>query len=236
MSTPHIQANPGEIAPRVLLPGDPLRAKYIAETFLESPVCFNQIRGVYGYTGTYRGVPVSAMGTGMGIPSISIYASELVKFYGVKTLIRVGTCGSFREEIGLKDIILAQGCCTDSGILRHKFDGDYAALADFELLNAAYEAALARGKKVYVGLVKSSDLLYQKDKPYGFENWIKYGAIGAEMEGAALYTIAARYGARALCVCSVSDGKFQKEVLTQEEKERSLQDMLQLALDAAIQY
>ncbi len=236
MSTPHIQANCGEIAPRILLPGDPLRAKYIAETFFDSPVCFNRTRGVYGYTGTYKGVPVSAMGTGMGIPSISIYASELVKFYGVKTLIRVGTCGSFREEIGLKDIILAQGCCTDSGILRHKFDGDYAPLADFELLNTAYETALERGKKVYVGLVKSTDLLYQKDKPYGFENWIKYGAIGAEMEGAALYTIAARYNARALCVCSVSDGKFQKEVLSQEEKERSLKDMLELALEAAIRY
>ena len=112
MSTPHIQANRGDIAPRILLPGDPLRAKYIAETFFESPVCFNQTRGVYGYTGTYKGVPVSAMGTGMGIPSISIYVSELVKFYDVKTLLRVGTCGSFREEIGLKDIILAQGCCT----------------------------------------------------------------------------------------------------------------------------
>lgn len=226
----------GEIAPRVLLPGDPLRAKYIAETFLENPVCFNQIRGVYGYTGTYKGVPVSAMGTGMGIPSISIYATELVKFYDVKTLIRVGTCGSFREEIGLKDIILAQGCCTDSGILRQKFAGDYAPLADFALLNAAYEAAQTRGKRVYVGLVKSSDLLYQKDKPYGFENWVKYGAIGAEMEGAALYTIAARYGARALCVCSVSDGKYQKQVLSQEEKERSLRDMLELALEAAIQF
>ena len=138
MSTPHIQAEMGQIAPRILLPGDPLRAKYIAETFFEDPVCFNEIRGMYGYTGTYKGVPVSAMGTGMGLPSISIYATELVKFYGVKTLIRVGTCGSFREEIGLKDIILAQGCCTDSGILRHKFDGDYAPLADFELLNTAY--------------------------------------------------------------------------------------------------
>ena len=236
MSTPHIQAELGEIAPRILLPGDPLRAKYIAETFLENPVCFNTIRGVYGYTGVYRGVRVSAMGTGMGIPSISIYATELVKFYGVRTLIRVGTCGSFREEIGLKDIILAQGCCTDSGILRHRFDGDYAPLADFELLNTAYEKALAQNKKVYVGLVKSSDLLYQKDKPFGFENWVKYGVIGAEMEGAALYTIAARYQARALCICCVSDGPFQKEVLSQAEKERSLQDMLLLALDAAVAY
>ena len=236
MSTPHIQAEMGQIAPRILLPGDPLRAKYIAETFFEDPVCFNEIRGMYGYTGTYKGIPVSAMGTGMGLPSISIYATELVKFYGVKTLIRVGTCGSFREEIGLKDIILAQGCCTDSGILRHKFDGDYAPLADFELLNTAYEKALEQGKKVYVGLVKSSDQLYQKDKPYGFENWVKYGALGAEMEGAALYTIAARYGARALCVCSVSDGKYAGGVLSQEEKERSLKDMLALSLDAAEEF
>lgn len=236
MSTPHIQAEAGQIAPRVLLPGDPLRAKYIAETFFDSPVCFNNTRGMLGYTGRYKGVEVSAMGTGMGIPSISIYATELVKFYGVKTLIRVGTCGSFREEIGLKDIILAQGCCTDSAILRRKFDGDYAPLADFALLNTAYEKALAQEKKVFVGLVKSSDMLYQKDKPFGFENWIKYGAIGAEMEGAALYTIAARYKARALCICSVSDGKFQQDVLSAEEKERSLLDMLELALDAAIEF
>lgn len=236
MSTPHIQAQMGEIAPRILLPGDPLRAKYIAETFFESPTCFNEIRGMYGYTGLYKNVPVSVMGTGMGIPSISIYASELVKFYGVKTLIRVGTCGSFKREIGLKDIILAQGCCTDSGFLRRKFDGDYAALADFELLNTAYDKALERGKQVYVGLVKSTDLLYQKDKPFGVENWIKYGAIGAEMEGAALYTIAARYQARALCICSVSDGAFSEEVMSQEDKERSLNDMLQLALDSAVEF
>ena len=236
MSTPHIQAAAGEIAPRILLPGDPLRAKYIAETFLTAPVCFNQTRGMYGYTGLYQGVPISVMGTGMGIPSISIYASELLKFFGVNTLIRVGTCGSFKKEIGMKDIILAQGCCTDSGFLRRKFDGDYAPTADFELLNVAYEKAKARGKKVFAGLVKSTDLLYQKDKPFGYENWIKYGAIGAEMEGAALYTLAAQYHARALCICSVSDGAFSKEVLSQVEKERSLNDMLQLALDTAVEF
>ncbi len=197
MST-HIGANVGDIAGTVLLPGDPMRAKYIAEHYLQDAVCFNTVRNMLGYTGYYAGKRISVMGTVMGVSSCGIYVHELICDYGADTLLRVGTCGSFREEIGLKDIILAQGCCTDSGILRHKFDGDYAALADFELLNAAYEAALARGKKVYVGLVKSSGLLYQKDKPYGFENWIKYGASGAEMEGAALYTIAARYGARAV--------------------------------------
>lgn len=236
MSTPHIQASAGEIAPRILLPGDPLRAKYIAENFLDNPVCFNETRGMYGYTGSYQGVPVSVMGTGMGIPSISVYATELVRFYGVKTLIRVGTCGSFRPEIGMKDIILAQGCCTDSGILRHAFDGDYAPLADFDMLNTAYEKATEQNKRVFVGLVKSSDMLYQKDKPFGFENWAKYGALGAEMEGAALYTIAARYGARALCICAVSDGAYGKEVLSQEDKERSLNDMIVLSLNTAVEF
>lgn len=235
MSTPHIKANIGEIAEGILLPGDPLRAKYIAETFFEEPVLFNDVRGILGYTGTYKGKRVSAMGTGMGIPSISIYATELVRFYGVKNLIRVGTCGSFKEEIGLKDIVLGMGCCTDSGFLRHIFPGDFAPIADFDLLNTAYEKATEHGKKVYVGLLKSSDMFYG-DTMFGSENWIKYGAIGVEMEGAALYTIAAKYKARALSMCSVSDSRFIKVKLTSEEREKSLNDSIKLALDTIIEF
>ncbi len=235
MSTPHIKAQMGEIAESILLPGDPLRAKYIAEKFFENPVLFNDVRGILGYTGMYKGKRVSVMGTGMGIPSISIYATELVKFYGVKNLIRVGTCGSFREEIGLKDIILAEGCCTDSGFLRHIFPGDYAPIADFDLLNTAYEKATARGTKTFVGLVKSSDMFYGEAAP-GMENWVKYGVLGAEMEGAALYTIAAKYKCRALCICSVSDGAKLKTELTSEERERSLDEMITLALDTVIEF
>lgn len=236
MSTPHISAKVGDIAQSILLPGDPMRAKYIAETFFENPVLFNEVRGMYGYTGTYKGKRVSAMGTGMGIPSISIYATELMSVFGVKNLVRVGTCGSFMPEIGLKDIILATGCCTDSGFLRHMFPGDYAPIADFELLNTAYEKAVERDIKPYVGLLKSSDLFYFEPDTYGVDRWVKYGVMGVEMEGAALYTLAAKYGARALTVCSVSDGVHEKTELTSEEREQALGDMLTLALDTVIEF
>ncbi|MEG0832404.1 MAG: purine-nucleoside phosphorylase [Oscillospiraceae bacterium] len=235
MSTPHIKAQMGEIAESILLPGDPLRAKYIAENYFENPVLFNDVRGILGYTGTYKGKRVSVMGTGMGIPSISIYINELMQFYGVKNLIRVGTCGSFKEEIELKDIILGMGCCTDSGFLRHVFPGDYAPIADFEMLNKAYEIAQGRNIKTYVGLLKSSDMFYG-EPTFGQENWVKYGVIGAEMEGAALYTFAAKYHCRALTICSVSDGIFQKTELTSEEREKSLSNMITLALDTIIEF
>jgi purine-nucleoside phosphorylase len=236
MSTPHIQAQKGEIAKSILLPGDPLRAKYIAETFFESPVMFNEVRGMYGYTGKYKGKEVSAMGTGMGIASISIYVMELLQFYDVKNLVRVGTCGSFVEDIGLKDIILGIGCCTDNGFLRHLFPGDYAPIADFELLNTAYEKANERAIKSYVGLLKSSDMFYFEPDTYGVDKWAKYGVLGVEMEGAALYTWAAKFGARALAMCSVSDSVHNSKELTSEEREKSLNDMLELALDAVIEY
>ncbi|MEA5049864.1 MAG: purine-nucleoside phosphorylase [Oscillospiraceae bacterium] len=235
MATPHIKAAPGEIAESILLPGDPLRAKYIAETFFESPVQFNDVRGMYGYTGTYKGKRVSAMGTGMGIPSISIYSQELMMFYGVKNLIRVGTCGSMRAEIGLKDIILASGCCTDDGFLRDVFPGDYAPLADFELLNKAYEKAGERGIRTFVGLLKSSDMFYGEEV-FNADKWAKYGVLGVEMEGAALYTFAAKHGCRALAMCSVSDSLVTKGELTSDERERSLNDMLTLALDTVIEF
>ncbi len=234
MSTPHNSAQPGDIAKSILLPGDPLRAKYIAEKFLDNAVCFNEVRGMLGFTGTYKGKKVSVMGTGMGVPSISIYVNELMMFYGVKNLIRVGTCGSLREDIGLKDVILGIGCCTDNGVLRHTFPGDYAAVANFDLLNTAYDKAEAIGKKVFVGLLKTSDMFYPEKME--LDMWKKYGVLGMEMEGAALYTFAAKHNCRALCMCSVSDGPYTKGELTSEERERSLDDMIRIALDTAIEF
>lgn len=235
MSTPHIKAQQGEIAESILLPGDPLRAKYIAENFFENPVLFNDVRNILGYTGTYKGKRVSAMGTGMGIPSISIYANELIEQYGVKNLIRVGTCGTAHPDIKLKDVILAIGCCTDNGFLRQVFPGDYAPIADFDLLNTAYEKAQARGLQTRVGLLKSSDMFYGEKTPYD-ENWLKYGVLGFEMEGAALYAIAARFGVRALTIGTVSDGAHFDTELTSEEREKSLNDMITIALDTAIEF
>lgn len=234
--TPHNRAIKGEIAESILLPGDPLRAKYIAENYFENPVLFNDVRGMLGYTGAYKGKRVSVMGTGMGIPSISIYINELMQFYDVKNLIRIGTCGSFKEDIGMNDIILAMGCCTDNGFLRRFFNGDYAPIADFEMLNTAYEKSLERKLKSHVGLMKSSDLFYKNEPPYGDENWFKYGVIGGEMEGAALYTFAAKYRARALTMATVVDGKYLKGELTSEEREKSLNDMISLALDTILEF
>lgn len=235
MST-HIGAGRGDIAQSILLPGDPLRAKYVAEKFLEDPVCFNEVRGMYGYTGTYRGKRLSAMGTGMGIPSISIYVNELIQEYGCQNLIRVGTCGSLKKEIGLKDLILAQGACTDSAFLSYLFPGSYAPVANFDLLRTAYDLARERELKAYVGLVKSSDMFYGEYDQPGAEHWADYGVLGVEMEAAALYTIAAKYGVRALAVCSVSDSGYLDTELTSEERERALDDMLLLALDTAVQF
>lgn len=235
MST-HINAPAGSIAPRILLPGDPLRAKYIAETFLEDPVQFNSVRGMLGFTGTYKGVPVSVMGTGMGIPSISIYIEELMAEYGVKTLIRVGTCGSMRAEIGLRDIILAQGACTDNGFLNYIFPGTYAPIADFDLLRTAYDIAAEKGIRAFTGLIKSSDMFYGETGVPGADNWAKYGVLGVEMEAAALYTHAAKHGCKALAVCSVSDSLVTGEEIDAAARERSLNDMITVALDTAIRF
>ena len=236
MATPHINVKPGaEIAESVLMPGDPLRAKYIAENYFENPVLFNDVRGMLGYTGTYKGKKVSAMGSGMGIPSIAIYVTELMEFFGVKNIIRVGTCGGFREDIKARDIILAQGCCTDNGFLDLIFPGTYAPIADFELLRTAYDKMKERDLPGRVGLIKSSDIFYPENIP-GAENWAKYGVLGVEMEGAALYTLAAKYGVRALTIATVTDGPFIETDLTAEEREKSLGDMLTLALDSIIEF
>lgn len=235
MGTPHNRAEKGDIAESILLPGDPLRAKYIAEKFFDEPVLFNDVRGMLGFTGKYKGKRVSVMGTGMGIPSISIYVNELMDVYGCKNLIRVGTCGALLPEIGLKDVILGMGCCTDNGYVRHVFPGDFAPTPNFELLNTAYDKAIELGVKPFVGLFKSSDLFYREDVP-GVEMWLKYGVIGAEMEGAALYTFAAKYRARALVMATVSDSMYVKEELTSAERERSLDNMITIALDTAAEY
>lgn len=230
----HIGAKPGEIAERILLPGDPMRAKYIAEHFLENAVCFNEVRGMYGYTGTYKGVPMSVMGTGMGMPQISIYATELMRDYGVKTLIRIGTCGALRPEMQLMDVVLAQGTCTDSG-MNHIFAGYFAPIADFDLLYTAANKADERGLGVVVGPVNSVDLLYRERGEID-QNWAKYGVVASEMEGCALYTIAAKYGRRALTMLSVSDSRYIDRELTFEEKQTGLNNMISLALDTAIEY
>ena len=234
MGTPHISASKGEIAQSVLLPGDPLRAKYIGEKFFDEPVLFNEVRGMLGYTGNYKGNRVSVMGTGMGIPSISIYVNELLEQYGVKKLIRVGTCGACQPEIGLLDVILASGCCTDNGFLRHTFPGDFAPLADFKMLNTAYEKSKYMNCKAFVGLLKSSDMFYFEPAP-GDDYWIKYGVLGFEMEGAALYTLAAKYNARALTIATVSDSLFDKKELKSAEREKSLDDMITIALETIIE-
>ena len=234
MGTPHISASPGEISKRILLPGDPLRAKYIAENFLENPVLFNEVRGMLGFTGEYKGERVSVMGTGMGIPSISIYVTELIEQYGVDKLIRVGTCGALSEDLRLMDVILASGCCTDSGFLRRVFPGDFAPLADFGMLNTAYEKSKARGSRTFVGLLKSSDMFYYDSAP-GDDYWAKYGVLGVEMEGAALYALAAKYGAKALVIATVSDSQYDARELSIAQREQSLDDMITTALETIVE-
>lgn len=236
VSTPHINILPGsQVAKSILLPGDPLRAKYIADNFLENHVQFNAVRGMLGFTGTYKGKPVSAMGTGMGIPSISIYATELIQFFCVENLVRVGTCGGYVEQVKMRDILLAQACCTNSSFIGHMFPGYYAPIADFDLLRTAHDKMKERGLRGHVGLVRSTDVFYDEDMP-GDDMWIKYGVLGGEMEGAALYTIAAKYKVRALTMASVTDLTYSGEMLPAEDREKSLGDMIRLALDTIIEF
>jgi len=233
MST-HIGAQPGQIAPRVLLPGDPLRAKWIAETFLDQATCYSTVRNMYGYTGTYRGVPVSVQGSGMGQPSASIYYHELLAEYAVTTLIRVGTCGALTEEIALRDVIAASAASTDSAMNRMRFDNviDYAPVADFGLLRTAVDVAAERGIPMRVGQVYASDVFYT-DRPDLFERLARYGVLAVEMETAALYTLAARFRARALTVLTVSDHLVTSEHTTAEDRQETFSQMVEIALDAA---
>lgn len=229
----HIEAKPGEIAETILLPGDPLRAKYIAENFFADPVCYNQVRGSLGYTGTYQGKRVSVQGTGMGQPTVGIYVHELINEYGVKNLIRVGSTGAFQPQLQLRDVVLAQSASTDAHFNRLRFKGmDYAPTADFGLLLKAYQTAVAKGIPVHVGNILSSDTFYQDDEAI-WDLWMEYGVLAVEMESAALFTIAAKFGAKALTILTVSDHIKRHEALTSEEKERSLATMVEIALELA---
>lgn len=228
----HIGAERGQIADRILLPGDPLRAKYIAETYLDNPVCYSEVRGMYGYTGTYHGQSVSVQGTGMGVPSISIYAQELMQDYGVQTLVRVGTCGAIQKDIHVRDVILAMSATTDSSVNRLRFGAnvDYAPTADFDLLHKAYHLASDRHLPVRVGNVFTEDLFYSQGIA-DLEKWANYGILALEMESAALFTLAAQFGARALSILTVSDHVLTGEATTAEERQTAFHDMMELALE-----
>ncbi|HSJ20079.1 MAG TPA: purine-nucleoside phosphorylase [Nocardioidaceae bacterium] len=235
MST-HISAAPGEVAPHVLMPGDPLRARWIAENFLEDAKCYSQVRGMLGYTGTFRGERVSVQGSGMGLPSLSIYAHELFSEYDVRTIVRVGSCGALSEELGLRDIVLASGACTDSAMNRIRFEGlDYAPVADFGLLRAAHDVAMAKDLPVRtkVGLIFSSDSFYSA-RPELTRRLAEYGALAVEMEASALYTLAAKFGRRALTACTVSDHIVTGEETTAHEREQTFGDMVEIALEAML--
>lgn len=234
MST-HIGAEPGQIAPTVLLPGDPRRAKWIAETFLEDATCYSTVRNMFGYTGSYQGVEVSVQGSGMGMPSCSIYAHELINDYGVTTLIRVGSCGALADDLKLRDVIAASGSSTDSAMNRVRFDGliDYAPVADFSLLRSAVDAAERHGVAMRVGPVLAADAFYT-DRPDLYDKLADYGVLAVEMESAALYTIAARYRARALTILTVSDHIKTGERTSAQEREQTFADMVRIALDTAI--
>lgn len=230
----HINAKKGDIADTILLPGDPLRAKYIAETFLEDVVLYNEVRNMFGYTGTYKGKRISVQGTGMGVPSISIYVTELMNEYDVKKLIRVGTCGSIHKDVKVRDVIIAQSASTDSKMNEIIFKGiDYAPTADFDLLLKAYNAGLEKGLNLRVGNVFTEDVFYNEHAEH--EKWAQYGVLALEMESAALYTLAAKFDCQALSILTVSDHLLTGEVTTAEERQTTFNDMIVVALEAAIQ-
>lgn len=231
MPTPHISAEKGDFAPSILLPGDPMRAKHIADDFLDDVRLVNEVRNMLGFTGTYQGVPISVMGTGMGIPSASIYATELITEYGVERLIRVGSCGGILSSVAIRDVILAIGACTDSGVNRVRYGGhDFAATADFGLLRSAAAAAEAKGIQVKVGNVHSADLFYNPD-PEAFGRMEAMGVLAVEMEAAGLYGVAAERGGRALTIATVSDHVRTGASTTSEEREQTFQDMVVIALE-----
>ncbi len=226
----HIGAKKGDIASTVLLPGDPLRARYIAENFLTNSTCYNKVRGMYGYTGFYNGKRVSVQGTGMGIPSISIYVNELISSYEVKNLIRIGSCGSMQPNMKIRDVILAMSASTDSNINKIRFNGmDYASTANFDLLKRAYDIAMKKGIGVKVGSVLTTDTFYHDD-PDSWKHWANYGVLAAEMETAALYTLTAKFKVNALSILTVSDSLVTKEETTSEERQKTFNQMVEIAL------
>ena len=232
MATPHNQANKGDIAKTVLMPGDPLRAKYLAQTYLEDVTQFNATRNMLGYTGTYKGKRVSIMGSGMGMPSIGIYSYELYNFYDVDNIIRIGSCGAFKEDIHLRDIVIVQGACTDSNYAhQYELPGTFSAISDFGLLEKAVTLAKERQLPYHVGNILSSDLFYHADNKA--DKWIKMGCLATEMESYALFCNAAYAGKKALTLLTVSDSLVTKEETTAQEREKTFTAMMEIALEIA---
>jgi len=233
--TPHNSAKPGDYADAVLLPGDPLRAKWVAETFLKDAQLVNQVRNCLGYTGTWNGKRVSVQATGMGQPSLSIYVHELINTYGVKSLIRIGTCGGLHEKVAVRDLIIAQAATTDSTIVKDGFGPfNFAPIADYGLLRSAADKAEARGMKYHVGNMLSSDIFYHVEPGMaGYGRLPAHGVIGVEMESAALYTLAARFGVKALTICTMTDSLVTEESMSAGDRQSSLKEMVALALDVA---
>jgi purine-nucleoside phosphorylase len=230
----HLGAAPGDIAPVVLLPGDPLRARWIAETFLDDARCYTEVRGMLGFTGTWHGRPVSVQGSGMGQPSMSIYVTELFTAYDVGAVVRVGSCGALTERLAIRDLVLASGACTNASSNRITFEGlDYAPVADFGLLRAAVEAAEHRGTDVHVGLLFATDSFYD-ERPELVAKMAGFGVLAVDMESSALYTLAAKHGRKALTICTVSDHIVTGEETTSAEREQTFGEMVEIALEAAL--
>ena len=234
MPTPHIDAQPGDFAETVLMPGDPLRAKFIADNFLDDVKCVTKVRNMFGYTGTYKGKRISVMGSGMGVPSISIYATELYKDYGVEKIIRIGSCGAIRDDIKIRDIVIGMAASTDSNVNRQRINNvDFAACADFSLLKSVVDTAEKMGKSVHVGNIFTADLFYTP-QPEIFATLEKYGVLAVEMEAAGLYGVAAEYGKKALTVLTVSDHIKTGEQTTAEERQTTFKDMMELTLESIL--
>ncbi len=240
--TPHIKATPSDFAKTVLMPGDPLRAKFVAENFLEAPRLVNNVRGIQGYTGRYEGELISVMASGMGMPSIAIYSHELFSAFGVENIVRIGSAGAMQENIKLRDIVIGQGACTDSNMANHfALPGSFAPIASFSLLRIAVEEAEKMGLHYHVGNLFSSDVFYRDEENLALEEtscrlWKKMGVMAVEMEAAALYMNAARLGKRALAVCTVSDHLITGEETSSEERQNSFTQMMELALRASLRF
>ena len=230
----HIGAEKGSIAETVLMPGDPLRARFIAENYLEEFYCYNEVRGMYGYTGIYKGKKVSVQGSGMGQASLSIYANELICDYNVKNLIRVGSCGSYHKDVKVRELVIAMSASTDSAMNRERFKGNsYAPTANYHLFKTMTDKASEMGVPFHAGNILATDTFYQDD-PDHWKLWAEYGVLAVEMESAALYTLAAKHGVRALTVCTVSDNLATQEFTSSEEREKSFTKMMKLALETAV--
>ena len=232
MATPHINAELGDFAETVLMPGDPLRAKHIAEKYLENAKQITAVRNMYGYTGTYKGKPLSIMGSGMGIPSMSIYATELVKFLGVKNIIRIGSCGGIKSDVKLRDVVVVMGASTDSQVNNNRLGGNnFASIADYDLLERAVNAARNRNINARVGNVFTTDIFYHRDENF-YKMLDQYGILAIEMEAAGLYGVAAEFGAKALTIATVSDHVITGEALSAEDRQTTFDEMVEIALDS----